>query len=165
MPIAALILSIALHFGLAVLLKTGGSGDEGGKGKKQAHVKVKLLDKPAPTESKKKKEKVQETKSKVVVPKKKDLPPEQKMVDHKCDEWYSGIGIQHKIPGCTIGHVAKGYPADRAGLQVGDLVITTDSDCPGRGPLGTMLTLKIMRGSQVLTKTMIREKICTSPEE
>jgi hypothetical protein len=157
----ALLISIIVHAALFHLLvkRNGGDGGDGGS-KQPKHVSVKLLDKPAPTESKKR----EENESKVVLPKKKELPPEQRVVEHKCEEWYEGIGIQHG-PNCVINYIAKGYPAHRAGLRIGDRTEFDGTDCPGRGPLGSMLTLRVIRDGKVLHFTMVREKICTSPEK
>ena len=167
MQIVALVISIAVHIGLLYMLGSGGgNGKDGDKDGTPGTVKIKLLDKPAPTESKKLEEKVPETKSNIVIPKKKELPPEQKVVDHKCEKWYEGIGVQHG-PNCTIDYIAKGYPADRAGLRIGDRTgpLTETGDCPGRGPLGSFLNLRVIRDGKVLYFKLVREKICTSPEE
>lgn len=165
MGYAALIASIAIHAVLFYFLRVGDGGDGGEAGKQQQKVKITILDKPSNVDNKSKDKPLPETKSKVAVKKKKKkVKPEQKVVDHKCDDsFYVGIGVQHEQNGsCRITHVGKGYPADRAGMQVGDLAMRgPDGDCPGRGPLGTMITVKVMRGTQVLTFTMVREKICT----
>ncbi len=165
MGYAAVIASIAIHAVLFYFLKAGGDGEGGSGTKQQEKVKITILDKPSNVENKVKDKPLPENKSKIVVKKKKKkrVPPEQKVVDHKCEEFYVGIGVQHDYSGsCKITYVGKGYPADRAGMQVGDLAMRgPDGDCPGRGPLGTMLTIKVMRGTQALTFTMVREKICT----
>jgi hypothetical protein len=167
----ALLLSIALHVGLLYLLsQRGGGGEEGGNGRKQQHISVKILDKPSKTETKNEQEKIPEDKG-IIIEQKKKLPPEQIVVDHKCEESYEGIGIQFDYMStqmCKISHIAKGYPADRAGLKVGDLLLSdakSDVDCPGRGPIGSLLTLQVVRGGKHFEVTLVREKICTSPEE
>jgi C-terminal processing protease CtpA/Prc len=155
-----LVFSILIHALLLGTLVLRGSDGEGGSG--QSHIKLNIADKVS--EDNKIKISIKETplddKSKVTL-KKKESKPKQEYIDHKCKDYYSGIGVQHSGVSCLITHVGKGYPADRAGVKVGDLTMKTSSgDCPGRGPLGTPVTIKVMRGSQVLTFHMIREKIC-----
>ncbi len=169
MPVLAFIAAIAIHIGLFSLIHKGGSDGDGGAGKKQEAIKVKILDKPSEIIVKSKL--VLPTNGNVHKPKEKEVPPEQKVVEHKCDESYDGIGIQFDYMStqmCKIAYVAKGYPADRAGILVGDLLLSdskSDVDCPGRGKAGSMLTIQLIRNGQHLTKTMVREKICTSPEK
>lgn len=170
---AALVASIFIHFSLAYFLKLGGG--EGGDGDEQGKsepVKIRLLDKPSDTESKAPEKKLPENQSKVVVPKEKELPPEQKVVEHKCEEFYEGIGIQFNMvtpEGCFVSYVGKGYPAHRAGIRPGDMIVDEGAryefECPGRGPIGSMLDLEIVRDGQTRNITLVREKICTSPEE
>lgn len=158
----ALILSILAHVALLIVLsKRGGEGDGDGKAsaKKHENIKVSIIDKPSDKEVKQKQIPPPENKSKVVVKKKKKVPPEQKYVDHKCADWYGGVGIQHPSPGSyEVAYVGKGYPADRAGILVGDLVLNGDEL---RGTPGTKVVVHVMRGSRALTFYLVREKICT----
>ena len=144
----------------------GGNNGKDGKGGNPQAIHVIIVDKPAPKKVVDKPKPPTKTKSKVV--KKRLLPPpELLIVDHKCEEFYYGVGYQNGGQGgCRVVGVPKGYPADRAGLRVGDLVMNPmGGECPGRGDLGTTLTIVVMRGSQALTLSMVREKICTSKEE
>lgn len=161
MPIAIFI-SIILHISLAAAmsLMIGPSGQESEQGSKdrQRSISMRLLDKPHNSDPKK--EVIPEKESGVRIRKEK-LPPEQTVVDHPCENFYTGIGITTLGDNCRVDTVAVGYPAYRAGIQVGDLIISDDLTCPGRGPIGTLLTIKILRGNKALTKTLVREKICT----
>jgi C-terminal processing protease CtpA/Prc len=75
-----------------------------------------------------------------------------------CKDSYNGIGIT-KSGSCVITRVFKGYPADKAGLLSGDLIISPDCG-QIRGPEGSTIHMKIMRGSHVINLDIVREKIC-----
>lgn len=167
----ALPLSIVLHL-LLLLLFTGGAGDSRKKDDKPADkpaiesIKIKIVEKPAEKAKPKAEPPKEKTKSKVVktVEKKPMLPaPELIVVEHKCDEFYAGVGYTNTQNGvCKVVSVPRGYPADRAGMLPGDLVINpAGGECPGRGPIGTTITITVMRGSQVHNFYMVREKICS----
>ena len=86
-------------------------------------------------------------------------------VAKKCKSWYGGIGIwvTYRLNEQTgsdeiIKGISEGYAADKAGLQINDVILGVDSI---RGDPGTKLTLKIERGNTVFTIDLIREKICT----
>lgn len=161
----SMVISILFHLSVFITISTlSDSGEDGShKGGSLEPVRMKLIDKPQDSESIKKQEEIPENKSEVHI-KKEKLPPEQVLVEHDCEDFYTGIGIYSAID-CLITDVPKGYPAHRADIRVGDLVILENGECPGRGPIGTKITIRILRGSQSITKTLIREKICTSPEE
>ncbi len=74
-------------------------------------------------------------------------------------QWYGGIGIEQDGYG-VIGKIAEGYAADRAGLRVGDRILGGTKNPDIRGPIGTLISLMIMRGSQIISYDLIREKIC-----
>ena len=160
-----LVLSIFIHASLLFFLPTEDKDSESSDKSKQkpGSVKINIVDKPTDKEIKAdhKSTPLPENKSKVVVKKKKKAQEKQAYIDHKCEKWYSGIGVMNNGDGsCLITYVGKGYPADRAGIKPGDLVLKSDLECPGRGPLGTHILVKIMRGTQVLTFDLVREKIC-----
>lgn len=71
-----------------------------------------------------------------------------------CELWYGGIGI---LGYTTVEQIYEGYPADRAGIQVGDFLITSEGI---RGEPGTKLELDVLRNNKRLHFTLIREKIC-----
>jgi len=80
------------------------------------------------------------------------------------DRWYGGVGIQQDFLTDTVDEVAKGYPADKAGLRIGDVIKSVDSQTGPeiRGEPGTIVRLMIFRPStgEFLTLTMTRDKIC-----
>lgn len=160
--------SVAIHLALLAMLvpaATGGKKGDKPADKSSGSVRIKLIDKPQPKKSK----------SVVKLPKKKDSVPQKTAVvipvqdyqEHSCERWYGGIGIQQtNTTGCVISFVPKGYPADRAGIQVGDLMMIDEFGvCPGRGEIGTPITVTWMHGGKVFVKTLIREKICTDSGE
>lgn len=68
-----------------------------------------------------------------------------------------GIGLSCRAEGngCRVGRIAKGGPAERAGLHVGDLLLRLNpSDQTGvveqiaKNPPGTKITLPVQRGSE-----------------
>jgi predicted metalloprotease with PDZ domain len=154
------LLSILIHASLLLIITSG----KNSKAKeKSSSVKISIVDKPTDKEIKSNKTLIppSENKSKVVVKKKKKAKQRQQYVDHECEQWYSGIGVMNSQDGsCVITHVGKGYPADRAGIVIGDLILNDGVECPGRGPLGTHITVRVMRGTKVLVFNLVREKIC-----
>lgn len=69
---------------------------------------------------------------------------------------YNGIGVQLAFD--TINKVFKGYPAEAAGLEVGDVIVWADGEM--LGDQGTALHLRIQRGTEIIEKTVIRGKVC-----
>ena len=59
-----------------------------------------------------------------------------------------------------IEKVFPGYPADKAGLMVNDVIITTDGQI--RGDPGTVLNMIAFRASSNMTLKfrIVRDKIC-----
>jgi predicted metalloprotease with PDZ domain len=157
------VVSVLIHATLFFILSlAGGDGDEKKEEKSSASssIRVNIVDKPSEKKTEPKPP-VPKNKSTIIVQQKKPL--EQEYIDHKCDEWYGGIGVQYEdMDSGIISHVGKGYPADRAGIIVGDLVVDSEEI---RGKPGTKVTVKIMRGSKLLIFNMIREKICTNEEK
>lgn len=102
----------------------------------------------------------------ITKPKTENKGPGDKSKPSKtCKSSYGGIGIMDNFATGLIELVAPGYPADRAGILVGDKVLKVMSDEGSdiRGTVGTSVTLIILRQSinKVFSVTMIREKICT----
>lgn len=62
--------------------------------------------------------------------------------------------------GGGLSSVAKGYPADKAGLQVGDFITPID-ELFIIGDPGTTVTLLVDRKDKIFTIKVIRRKICT----
>lgn len=88
---------------------------------------------------------------------------------------FTGIGIEiQAIDGyVTVIAPIKGTPAERAGLLPEDRIIEVDGrDIRGvtgteaaeliRGPEGSTVTLKVLRGDEELTFSIVREKVRTS---
>lgn len=91
------------------------------------------------------------------------IPKKKQKKKIECKKYYTGIGIQTMPGSCFITRVFKGYSADRAGLQDEDLIISPDCS-QIRGPEGSKIRMKIMRGSKVLNLVIEREKICGQDE-
>lgn len=79
----------------------------------------------------------------------------------ECEEWYGGIGIIQDFES-EITYVAHGYPADKAGIRLGDVIVEQNDEI--RGDPGTKLTLNILRNKKKLVFNLVREKICTYKE-
>lgn len=175
-------LSLMLHGAALIGLVLGGGGLGNGGTSKEKHkgtgeankyggvsvtniipkekiVEVSIVDTPPPppikseilTKHKKERKKKAEKKHKKRL--KKDCP----------GKWYGGIGIEetyNKIFDLTtIVTVYPGYPADEAGLMVGDHIIWADQP-QIIGPPGTKLTMKIQRGNIFFTVVIVRGKVC-----
>lgn len=76
--------------------------------------------------------------------------------DH-CRKWFGGIGITYDGV-ATITQVFAGYPAAKAGMQVGDYIWNIDVVL---GPVGTPVTFSYSRNGHFNTVTMNRAKVCT----
>lgn len=74
-----------------------------------------------------------------------------------CSTWYGGIGIGSR--GDVLTEVYAGYPAERAGLLVGD-VINPIGTRDITGTPGTSVTLRVARGKRVFQITIVRGRIC-----
>jgi len=79
----------------------------------------------------------------------------EKSVAKECDDWYGGVGIIH-FDG-VITQVPGGYPASKAGVKVGDIIIET---IDLRGEPGTKVVMKFMRNGEIFNKEVIRDRIC-----
>ncbi len=75
-----------------------------------------------------------------------------------CQKWYGGIGLTTTGED-FINYVAPGYPAEAAGIKVGDMIVS-----PPRseivGPPDTAVRVIVSRGTQILSFVLIRDKIC-----
>ena len=87
---------------------------------------------------------------------------------------YTGIGVSVMVredgKGLEIVTITEGGPAQKAGLQVGDIITTVDGNSVEglslseahaylQGDVGTKTELKILRGGETLTATATWEKI------
>ncbi len=88
------------------------------------------------------------------------------------DKSFSGIGInvEPAEEGVLVTGVVKGFPAEAAGLEKGDLIIEAGGQSLAgltpemivniiRGPEGSKVDLKVKRGGSILTFTVERRKI------
>lgn len=144
---------------IAMNLKMGDGDKQGGNGKgkyqgvnaedvieKEKPVEVTMIDAQEEPE--------------ITLPKKQEK--KLKNADLECPgKWYGGIGIQNKSHplGEEIEKIFSGYPADLAGLQIGD-VITSVVGNEITGPPGTPVHMIIMRNGQFIKLTIIRGKVC-----
>jgi len=79
--------------------------------------------------------------------------------DEPCEHFYGGIGIVHGA-GNKIETVYPGYPADLAGMEAGDEIISPESDI--RGEIGTEVAIVYKnKTGKIITLRLIRDKICT----
>ena len=150
----AIILSVALH----ILLFLGLSRSNrhihlAGDG---SPVKVKLVDKGHEEGEKLKEEmaKKSDPKDEIIIPK------TAKSTNVKsCDKSFGGVGIIISQLG-RISYVASGYPADKAGVLAGDIVLFPTDTKDIKGVVGTEVELMILRGEDTMRFNMIRETIC-----
>lgn len=88
-----------------------------------------------------------------------------------CPDFYGGIGITQvagiRGPGdytviVAVQEVHHGYPAEQAGIQVGDVLLNSSEI---RGPIGTTVTVLINRRGEFMKFDIVRDKICTEKHE
>lgn len=91
------------------------------------------------------------------------LEKEKKKNNNDCERSFGGIGVTMSgwsyLDDITIHKVHKGYPADQAGLQAGDIIREIDGGLI-RGEVGSDITLIVKRGDQKYQTTFKRGKIC-----
>lgn len=167
------IISFLLHVSLFIIAgligagtgyKDGGSGNEKNGAKEGSQFQgvdaSTVMEKERPTEVTL--YEPPEEKATIIKPKK----PKKKVInaDEECpDKWYGGIGVMtgfdFKDGLDTIERVFIGYPADLAGLQAGDRIISV-SDKQIIGTPGSPIEFTIKRGSQILYFKFNRGKVC-----
>lgn len=93
--------------------------------------------------------------------KEKKKPSKGELTECIEDRWYGGIGIMQNFMDNSLISVAPGYPAFKAGLLVGDVILET-SEPDIRGEPGTLLSLKVHRPStgDTFVVNMRRDRIC-----
>lgn len=82
--------------------------------------------------------------------------------DKKCisDKWYGGIGISINLFSGEILEIFKGYSAESAGLQVGDIILNYGQvEITGEPGEDVMLQIETLNG-KLLTKMVTRVKVC-----
>lgn len=168
----SLAFSFMLHSLLLLAIVAGGSGQGNGKhngdqeeGEGSGQDKNgNFLDKAKDGEPEEPKE-IQVTL--INIPKRKPEDKTEGVKDCKGDQWYGGVGIRNGYPAYDILEIAKGYAADKAGLQLHDMIVevdgqptTNDAINHIRGEPGTQLELTIYRDGQLIHFSLTREKIC-----
>lgn len=164
---SALAKSIALHASPLVVLvimallglRGCGSGSGGGKddmadqgGQEMPTIEVEIVEKPQEEEPE---------------PVPMEGPtPEMTLaervphIDEPCQYWFGGIGITFNGYDNMVQQVFAGYPAARAGIMAGDiLLVSKPTDL--LGDPGTQVQVPVMRNGQVINYAMYRDKICT----
>lgn len=160
--IHALLLFLALHLSGD---GNGGNGKKGGgdskTGSQYEGVQVgEILAKERPVEV----EMIEIPPEKPELIVKKEKPKKAINADEECPgKWYGGIGIRESrslVTGeDTIENVYPGYPADLAGLLVGDVILGIDQEMI-IGPPGTPLKMWIKRNGAKIEVNLIRGKVC-----
>ncbi len=103
------------------------------------------------------------------------LSPEEFQEEQRWEsgqERYAGIGVRMRGPQATVLEVFPGTPAERAGLQPGDMILAVNGQSTSdlkldeivklvRGPVGTTVALNVQRagGSRVETVTLVRADV------
>lgn len=85
-------------------------------------------------------------------------PKSTKGEDCPNGRWYGGIGVEHNVLDQTIQTVVAGYPAEKSGIKIGDVVLGDLEKI--KGEPGTPVTIWVRRGIQILRFDMLRDKIC-----
>lgn len=155
----AVLISAVIHCAAFFLITLGsddgngthknGSPDAGMKG-----VNAKVIPKEVDVEIIEKKTPDSDIKTK------KKQPP--KKISKDCPgDWYGGVGVMLNLTanGLTIIEIYRGYAADLAGLQVGDMILGM-SDPELLGPPGTTIHLTIRRGTHTFGVNVTRTKVC-----
>lgn len=95
--------------------------------------------------------------------KSKDLVKQAKSNNKKsdCEKWFGGIGVTYNSMTGIISAVHEGYPAHKAGIQTGDILLNSDVE----GEVGESVFVYIKDASgQNKMYTLVREKICVTPK-
>lgn len=77
----------------------------------------------------------------------------------ECPSSYGGIGIE--IRGQVIQTVYQGYPAHKAGMLAGDIIMSISGTGEIRGTVGTSVDIVILRNNTEFKLTLTRESICS----
>lgn len=72
-------------------------------------------------------------------------------------EWFGGVGLEHDLFTNRIPKAPSGYPAYRAGVRVGDILL---NEYELRGDPGTEVQIQVDRADQILVFKAVRTKIC-----
>lgn len=158
-------MSIIFHLVLFYLFLSGsGAGGDSqsnknhGSSQKQDNIKITMKEPDQKTQ--KTQQEIRKGKVSMKIKKKKKV--KKKPID--CKDYYEGIGVRTDHASCLVSEVFRGYAADKAGMMAGDLIVSPDcSDL--RGKEGSTIIIKVMRGVEVKTFNIIRERICGERSE
>jgi len=159
--INSMLLSFILHASMfIILLPIGcGSGDGNGGGPDNDPGKI------APKASKEEVEiNFEVVEGGIEVAEQEVKETQQGLKDCVGDAWYGGIGIINDYTEESVREVYEGYPAANAGMKAGD-VIVYQSESDIRGEPGTIIIIKVRRGDNTLTFSIMRDKICIYGED
>lgn len=152
---ASLLLHSLLMLGLIVNGANGGKGkgdkeDQGKQGDSAQQEPAKILPKDGDGEPKE----IEITLIQRTTPKDKSDNPGERC---KGKNYYGGVGLIQELFTGKVIEVAKGYPAERAGILPGDIIITGEEI---KGLPGSTATITVARGVEIITFQIVREKIC-----
>lgn len=87
------------------------------------------------------------------------LPARKKIqpADDRCETYYGGIGVRTERNVVTV--VFAGYPAEQAGILVGDTVVSPPST-QIRGEIDEPITVRVLRNGELIDFELFRTKIC-----
>ena len=110
-------------------------------------VEVKIVDTPPEPEKKK---------SNLFIKKRKEKRAKVQRED--CPKFFGGVGITWNPQTGQVLTVHRGYPAEAAGFQVGDVL--TGASEPIEGEVGTPITIYLERDGTPMVADLTRAKIC-----
>lgn len=160
--------SLLVHGTLVVLLLLNGLGSGGGADggtplvakEEGAPVQVEIIDLPKKSDE-----------DPIEVSEKDALLMRAPHANDECPDSFGGIGItenNHWTDASmtavitTVSKVHHGYPAEKAGILIGDEVLNSAEI---RGEIGTPVTVRVMRDGVEIIFDLIRDKICTTKPE
>jgi hypothetical protein len=145
--LSALLHALVLLAALTLPVSRGdGDEKEAGRARKEEPIDVTIVDPPMKEED--------------VVTEDGELAALKKRAPHAgdtCAKFYGGIGVVDGMYGIT--EVVPGYPAHKAGIQVGDEIVSGE---PIRGEVGTPVDVTVLRGMRRISFHLVRDKICVA---
>ena len=85
-----------------------------------------------------------------------------RLLKRKCKNSYVGIGIHFDPVFDTISGVGVGTPAAKAGFQVGDIFVEPNRSIKDAHPIGTTITVAVLRDGIILHISVTVDKICSN---
>lgn len=92
------------------------------------------------------------------------FPKKEEKLGEDCPDgqWFGGIGIYEGVNShsdTTVDKVIDGYPAHKAGMLAGDVIVYPSSYLI-RGEPGTVLSITVNRDGKFINFQITRDKIC-----